>query len=63
MEFCGGTHVQNSSQIGLFKIVSESSIASGVRRIEAVTGVGVEKYIKEQQLRIENGELRINSQF
>ncbi|TSA26900.1 MAG: alanine--tRNA ligase, partial [Ignavibacteriales bacterium] len=60
MEFCGGTHVQNSSQIGLFKIVSESSIASGVRRIEAVTGAGVEIFIKEQQLRIENGELRIN---
>jgi len=60
MEFCGGTHVQNSSQIGLFKIVSESSIASGVRRIEAVTGAGVEKYIRELQLRIENGELRIN---
>ncbi len=60
MEFCGGTHVQNSSQIGLFKILSESSIASGVRRIEAVTGAGVEKFIKEQQLRIENGELRIN---
>lgn len=60
MEFCGGTHVKNSSQIGLLKIVSESSIASGVRRIEAVTGAGVEKYIREQQLKIENGELRIN---
>ncbi len=51
-ELCGGTHVSRTGDIGLFKIVGESGVASGVRRIEAVTGEGAMSFVAEQEHRL-----------
>ncbi|KDR94178.1 alanyl-tRNA synthetase [Peptoclostridium litorale DSM 5388] len=53
MELCGGTHLENTSQVGLFKILSESGVAAGVRRIEAVTGMAVYNMLNQKQALIE----------
>ncbi|MDY4561242.1 MAG: alanine--tRNA ligase [Peptostreptococcus porci] len=54
IELCGGTHLKNTSEVGLFKILSEGGVAAGVRRIEAITGRAVYNYILEKDSLIEN---------
>jgi alanyl-tRNA synthetase len=59
IELCGGTHVGSTGELGLFKIIHETAVAAGVRRLEAVSGLAAEKHINQLLTQLEN----INLQF
>ena len=61
VEFCGGTHLENTANVGLFKLISEGGVAAGTRRIEAVTGTDVMEYIKNKDALIEKTALALKA--
>ncbi|HUW75577.1 MAG TPA: alanine--tRNA ligase, partial [Gallionella sp.] len=61
-ELCGGTHVKRTGDIGLFKILAESGVAAGVRRVEAVTGAGALAYVQQQEQQLQQVADAVKSQ-
>ena len=61
-ELCGGTHVKRTGDIGVFKILSESAVGSGVRRIEAVTGAGARAYFAQTEKTLNEAAMELRAQ-